>query len=67
MDEFARTTVAEKQEKYNLGGRADIIFAGSMILLKVVDALGKEGLMISTKGVRYGVALEMLSRRYAGI
>lgn len=67
VDEFARTTVLEKQEKYNLGGRADIIFAGSMILLKVVEALGKEGLMISTKGVRYGVALEMLRRRFTGI
>ncbi|MNJ91012.1 Guanosine-5'-triphosphate,3'-diphosphate pyrophosphatase [compost metagenome] len=67
VDEFAATSVETKKDKYNLGGRADIIFAGSVILLKVVEALNKEGLMISTKGVRYGVALEMLRRKFTGI
>ena len=58
--EFARTSVVEKQTKYNLGGRADIIFSGSLILLNLLGALQAEGLTVSTKGVRYGVALEML-------
>ncbi|MNS66543.1 Guanosine-5'-triphosphate,3'-diphosphate pyrophosphatase [compost metagenome] len=61
MDEFANTTVVVKQEKYQLGGRADIIFAGVSILYKLVKALNMQGLTVSTKGVRYGVALEMLS------
>ncbi|WP_347358369.1 Ppx/GppA phosphatase family protein [Bdellovibrio sp.] len=63
VEEFARTTVEEKKTKYQLGGRADIIFAGASILLAVVEALGLEGMMVSTKGVRYGVALEMLRSR----
>lgn len=60
VTEFSQTSVEEKRTKYHLGGRADIIFAGASILLKVVEALGMNGLMVSTKGVRYGVALEML-------
>lgn len=58
--EFARTTVQEKKDKYGLGGRADIIYAGSSILLEILKDLKFEGLTVSTKGVRYGVALEML-------
>lgn len=57
---FAETTVQEKKEKYGLGGRADIIYAGSLILLEVLNELKISGLTVSTKGVRYGVAIEML-------
>ncbi|WP_413292066.1 Ppx/GppA family phosphatase [Bdellovibrio sp. HCB185ZH] len=57
---FAQTSVEEKRSKYQLGGRADIIFAGASILLNTVKALGMAGMVVSTKGVRYGVALEML-------
>lgn len=57
---FAQTSVEEKRTKFQLGGRADIIFAGASILLKVVEALQMDGIRVSTKGVRYGVALEML-------
>ncbi|QLY25534.1 Ppx/GppA phosphatase family protein [Bdellovibrio sp. KM01] len=57
---FAQTSVEEKRSKYHLGGRADIIFAGASILLNTVKALGMAGMVVSTKGVRYGVALEML-------
>ncbi len=60
VNEFATTSVEEKKTKYQLGGRADIIFAGASILLTVVEALGLPGMIVSTKGVRYGVALEML-------
>lgn len=60
VQEFSRTSVVEKQTKYNLGGRADIIFSGSMILLNLLEALQAPGMTVSTKGVRYGVALEML-------
>ncbi|WP_413583078.1 Ppx/GppA family phosphatase [Bdellovibrio sp. HCB288] len=60
VDTFAQTSVEEKKSKYQLGGRADIIYAGASILLNTVKALGMTGLVVSTKGVRYGVALEML-------
>ncbi|MGE5085744.1 MAG: Ppx/GppA family phosphatase [Bacillota bacterium] len=60
VDTFAQTSVEEKRTKFQLGGRADIIFAGASILLQVVDSLNMGGIRVSTKGVRYGVALEML-------
>jgi exopolyphosphatase/guanosine-5'-triphosphate,3'-diphosphate pyrophosphatase len=63
VQEFGNTTVQTKQEKYQLGGRADIIFAGVSILWKLVTALDHKGITVSTKGVRYGVALEMLCSR----
>lgn len=59
VQQFANTSVEEKKVKYNLGGRADIIFAGASILLAVLNALELQGMFVSTKGVRYGVALEM--------
>jgi exopolyphosphatase/guanosine-5'-triphosphate,3'-diphosphate pyrophosphatase len=62
VDEFANTTVEEKKSKYNLGGRADIIFAGTSILLRALESLNKDAMLVSTKGVRYGVALEMLRK-----
>lgn len=60
--EFSRTSVEEKKNKYNLGGRADIIFIGASILLALLDELGQNGFYVSTKGVRYGIALEILRR-----
>lgn len=62
VNEFARTSVEEKKQKYNLGGRADIIFAGASILLLIAKKLKLSGITVSTKGVRYGIALDMLSR-----
>lgn len=62
VEEFANTTVEEKKTKYQLGGRADIIYAGASILLAVIEALNLPGMIVSTKGVRYGVALEMLRK-----
>lgn len=62
VEEFANTTVEEKKTKYQLGGRADIIYAGASILLAVIEALNLPGMIVSTKGVRYGVALEMLQK-----
>ncbi|WP_413585900.1 Ppx/GppA family phosphatase [Bdellovibrio sp. HCB274] len=60
VDTFAQTSVEEKKAKFQLGGRADIIYAGASILLNTINAMGMTGLVVSTKGVRYGVALEML-------
>jgi exopolyphosphatase/guanosine-5'-triphosphate,3'-diphosphate pyrophosphatase len=60
VKEFAQTSVEEKKTKYQLGGRADIIFVGASILLEALESLSMNGMYVSTKGVRYGVALEML-------
>ncbi len=57
---FATTSVEEKKIKYNLGGRADIIFAGTTILIELMKKFKFSEVMISTKGVRYGVALQLL-------
>lgn len=60
-DRFAAMSVEEKRTKYQLGGRADIIFAGVTILCGVVEALGMDGVKTSVKGLRYGLALDLLS------
>lgn len=57
---FATTSIDEKKTKYKLGGRADIIFAGTTILIEVMKKFNFSEVMISTKGVRYGVALQLL-------
>ena len=38
-------------------GRADIILGGALILAATLDHLGAPGIVVSTRGVRYGVAL----------
>jgi exopolyphosphatase/guanosine-5'-triphosphate,3'-diphosphate pyrophosphatase len=65
VQEFGNTTVEEKKNKYQLGGRADIIFAGASILLELVENLNLAGLTVTTKGVRYGVALEIFKAKDA--
>lgn len=62
VQEFSQTSVEEKKSKYELGGRADIIFVGASILLETLESLSMNGMYVSTKGVRYGVALEMLQK-----
>ncbi|MDZ4662916.1 MAG: Ppx/GppA phosphatase family protein [Pseudomonadota bacterium] len=39
-------------------GREDVIVSGLVILSELVKVLGLEGIFVSTKGVRYGVAIE---------
>lgn len=41
-----------------LPGRADILLAGVVILLEVMDQLNIETMTVSDRGLRYGVALE---------
>jgi exopolyphosphatase / guanosine-5'-triphosphate,3'-diphosphate pyrophosphatase len=40
-----------------LDGRADIITAGALILRRVMEKLGNTELLVSERGVRYGLAL----------
>lgn len=56
--QLAGTSINDKQKKWNLGGRADIIYAGTSILLAVTQLTGRDGVTVSTKGLRYGVAMD---------
>lgn len=56
---------ASVEEKIDFGiprGRADVILIGVIILLRTLEVLGQDKLTVSTRGVRYGVALEMARR-----
>ncbi|GIL17242.1 MAG: phosphatase [Oligoflexia bacterium] len=53
-------TTAEVVEKYNLSaGRADVILIGVMILIHICEKFRLNEIVVSTRGVRHGVALEM--------
>jgi exopolyphosphatase/guanosine-5'-triphosphate,3'-diphosphate pyrophosphatase len=41
--------------------RSDVILAGTYILNFLIKALGKEKIKVSTKGLRYGVALDLFN------
>lgn len=61
-----KLTKATIQQKLEMGipqGRADVILIGVLILLQTLKKFKKQKLTVSTRGVRYGVALEM-DRRY---
>lgn len=59
--QFTQTSVVEKRKQWPLlASRADIILAGTSILIFVLQKLGLKGTFVSTKGVRYGLALQLL-------
>lgn len=58
---FRSTSVEDKKRKYDLGGRADIIFAGVTILNGIVSGLAFNELRVSARGLRYGLAMDLLS------
>ncbi|MBC7371091.1 MAG: Ppx/GppA family phosphatase [Bdellovibrionaceae bacterium] len=62
-DLFANTSVQEKIDKHHIeSGRADVIFIGTTILHRFLVQTNQQSMKVSIKGVRYGVALEALSR-----
>lgn len=62
-DRLASTSVEEKIEKYKIeSGRADVLFVGATLLHRFLLTLNKPSMKVSIKGVRYGVALEILRR-----
>jgi exopolyphosphatase/guanosine-5'-triphosphate,3'-diphosphate pyrophosphatase len=62
-DLFANSSVQERIDKFGLEpGRADVIFAGTVILHRFLVQSKRPSMKVSIKGVRYGVALEALSR-----
>ncbi len=64
-DWFLKLTKASVEEKIAMGipaGRADVILIGVIILLRALIVFDRQELTVSTRGVRYGVALELFSR-----
>lgn len=59
IDDFSHATHNELLERYPkiLGGRADIILAGLLILHTFMDYFGLEGIRVSTGGIRHGALL----------
>jgi len=62
LKKLARSSVEEKIKLGIPPGRADVILIGVIILLRTLKKLGQTQLTVSTRGVRYGVALEMARR-----
>lgn len=63
IKKFSQTTAKQRTENFKINpGRADIILPGTMILKQTLAALGMQALTVSTRGVRYGVALEIERR-----
>ncbi|MEO0335224.1 MAG: Ppx/GppA phosphatase family protein [Pseudomonadota bacterium] len=61
-DWFQRLAALSIEERKRLAGmpekRADVMVAGSLILHMVLETLGFDQLTVSTKGVRYGLAIQ---------
>lgn len=58
---LASMTVQEIRDQYQMGGRADIIYAGTSILWNILKRTNRQEIIVSTKGVRYGLALQLIS------
>lgn len=61
--ELEKRTPEEINQRFGFGKRSDIILAGVMIMQKVLHILSIKQMMVSTKGVRYGLAREMLEKK----
>ena len=55
-------SVPEKIKAGYPEGRADVIIVGVITLLETLKAFNLSKLTVSTRGVRYGVALELAKR-----
>ena len=62
LSKLARATVEEKQNMGIPVGRADVILVGVLILLATLEVFCKDEMIVSTRGVRYGVAIFMESK-----
>jgi exopolyphosphatase / guanosine-5'-triphosphate,3'-diphosphate pyrophosphatase len=62
LDKLTAMSVAEKIQAGVPEGRADVILVGVITLLETLRAFKLSKLTVSTRGVRYGVALELASR-----
>jgi exopolyphosphatase/guanosine-5'-triphosphate,3'-diphosphate pyrophosphatase len=62
LDKLHKSTVEEKIEMGIPAGRADVIIIGVITLLQTLKLFNLSDIIVSTRGVRYGVALELASR-----
>ncbi len=61
VERLKATSVEEKISQFNIeAGRADVIYVGALILWSIARCLALPSVQVSIKGVRYGVALELL-------
>lgn len=64
IEKFSTTTSEERVKKFGISkGRSDIILAGALVLEMILKGLDFQSLTVSTRGVRYGVALEIEKRK----
>ncbi len=63
VEKLKNSSVKDKVDKFKIApGRADIIYVGSVILSTIIKNLNLSNLEVSTKGVRYGIAIELFKR-----
>ncbi len=62
LERLSSASVEQKIEMGIPAGRADVILIGVITLLRTLEAFGAERIVVSTRGVRYGVALEIYRR-----
>lgn len=63
VERLKTSSVQDKIDKLKIApGRADIIYVGAVILATIIKNLNLTSLEVSTKGVRYGIALELFKR-----
>ena len=63
VDIFVNKTSQELVEEYNVHpNRADVILGGALILLEFLKYTGKSSLLVSCKGLRYGLILDMFKK-----
>jgi exopolyphosphatase/pppGpp-phosphohydrolase len=62
IENIAPLTYTEIKEKYGtiLNGREDVIYAGALILYEIMKLMNVKKVMISAKGIRYGVIVSKL-------
>jgi exopolyphosphatase/guanosine-5'-triphosphate,3'-diphosphate pyrophosphatase len=63
LDQFGRLPLADRKRLAGLvEGRADVIFAGTAILLRAMKLFGADRVLVSDQGVRWGLMYRELSR-----
>lgn len=62
LDKLTPMSVTDKIQAGYPEGRADVIIVGVITLLETLKAFNLKELTVSTRGVRYGVALELAKR-----
>ncbi len=60
IQKLRSSSVEENKIKYGFGDRADVIFAGAVILDELLERLNSKEIFVSTKGIRYGLAHKVL-------